>query len=43
MLVCIAVLNTLKNTNIKNDHLEAVENMKRFAKEGGYSLTDDGQ
>jgi len=42
MLICIAVLNTLKNTNIKEDHLEAVENMKGFVKERGFYLPDDG-
>jgi len=42
MLICIAVLSTLKNTkNIKEDHLEAVADMKRFVKEMGFYLADD--
>jgi hypothetical protein len=40
MLVCIAVMNTLKNTKIKEVHLDAVEDMRRFVKQGG-SLPDD--
>ena len=35
------VLNTLKNTEVKEDHLEQVENMKRFVKDGRFSLPDD--
>ncbi|MCL1918621.1 MAG: hypothetical protein FWG14_09960 [Peptococcaceae bacterium] len=42
MLICIAVLNTLKTTkSIKKDHLEAVADMKKFVKERGFSLADD--
>jgi hypothetical protein len=40
-LVCLAVLNAFKNTKINDDHLEAVKNMKRFVKVGGFSLPDD--
>ena len=41
ILIGIAVLNTLKNTNIKEDHLEAVEDIKRIVKEGGFYFPDD--
>jgi len=41
MLIGIAVLSTLKNTNVKEDHLEAVEDIKRLVKEGGFYSPDN--
>jgi len=41
MLICIAVLNTLKNTDVKEDHLEAVEDIKRVVEERGFYFPDD--
>ena len=41
-LICIAVLSTLKDTkNIKENHLEAVADMKRFVEERGFSFSYD--
>jgi hypothetical protein len=41
MLICLAALSNLKDANIKEDHLEVVEDMKGFVKENFHKFTEE--